>query len=176
MIRRGILKSKFMVDLHNLMMKRGKFAGKAIGNLMFHHNYSSTFGCRSQDQHLSFITPTPREYEFSCSNTPNYNPFHVSTNKHRKNRDRYNRDITTVNAVQKILEMLNNEVTVTEAASPLLPGFGLSTPRVRQLRITDSPFPLKNGEEDSHVDKEAEEFIERFYQQLRLQKWSRSPI
>ena len=60
--------------------------------------------------------------------------------------------------------MLNSEV-----ASPALPGFGRS-PMVRQLRITDSPFPLKDIDEDSEVDKAAEEFIERFYNDLKKQK------
>ncbi|OVA20236.1 Protein of unknown function DUF761 [Macleaya cordata] len=178
MMRKGISKRKLMVDLH-LMMKRGKIAGKAIGNLMFHHH--STFSCRSQDPHLSFITP--REYEFSCSNSPAF-PFHVSHKRkhhhhhhhhHQNNHHHYfscthpsvnDDDLTTVTAVKKLLEMLNNEVT---EGSPVVPGFG-RTPTVRQLRITDSPYPLKNPDEDSHVDEQAEEFIERFYQQLRLQK------
>ncbi len=64
--------------------------------------------------------------------------------------------------------MMNNEGMVE--ASPALPGFGRS-PMVRQLRITDSPFPLRDIDEDSvHVDKAAEEFIERFYKELRQQK------
>ncbi|KAF5202919.1 hypothetical protein FRX31_007494 [Thalictrum thalictroides] len=70
--------------------------------------------------------------------------------------------------------MLNNEINAeAAAASPvaILPGFGPS-PIVRQLRITDSPFPVRDVDDNSssQVDKEAEEFIERFYEQLRLQK------
>lgn len=54
-------------------------------------------------------------------------------------------------------------------SSPMLPGFG-QTPLVRQLRITDSPFPLKSEEDDdNYVDKAAEEFIKRFYKELRRQ-------
>lgn len=68
--------------------------------------------------------------------------------------------------MQKMLEMLNNEVV--EASPMVLPGFGKS-PMVRQLRITDSPFPLKD-EGDSQVDKAAEEFIKKFYKDLKLQK------
>jgi hypothetical protein len=41
---------------------------------------------------------------------------------------------------------------------------------VRQLRVTDSPFPLQNDDEkDNQVDKAAEDFINRFYSQLRKQ-------
>ena len=69
-----------------------------------------------------------------------------------------------MNAVKAVLEMLNSEV-----ASPALPGFGRS-PMVRQLRITDSPFPLKDIDGDGEVDKAAEEFIERFYNELKRQK------
>ncbi|KAF8364719.1 hypothetical protein HHK36_033306 [Tetracentron sinense] len=159
-----------MVELH-LMIKRGKIAGKAIGNLMFHHHHSN-FSCRSHDPHLSFVSP--REYEFSCSNSPAF-PFyftkrkthHSYTNRHHHYSIDDDDDMTTVNAVKKMLEMLNNN-DVTEASPITLPGFGRS-PMVRQLRITDSPFPLRDADEDSHVDKAAEEFIEKFYKDLKLQ-------
>lgn len=71
--------------------------------------------------------------------------------------------MVTVTAVMKALEMLHSE-----AASPALPGFGRS-PMVRQLRITDSPFPLRDVDEDSHVDEAAEEFIMKFYKELKQQ-------
>lgn len=71
--------------------------------------------------------------------------------------------------------MLNNHdhTAAPVEASPLvtLPGFGRS-PMVRQLRVTDSPFPLKD-DGDAHsglVDKAAEEFIKNFYKDLTLQK------
>lgn len=66
--------------------------------------------------------------------------------------------------------MLNSENSRVVEASPLvtLPGFGTS-PVGRQLRVTDSPFPLKD-EGDSQVDKAAEEFIKKFYKDLNLQK------
>lgn len=76
--------------------------------------------------------------------------------------------MTTVAAVQKVLEMLNNEAAAVEASPMVLPGFGRS-PMVRQLRVTDSPFPLKD-EGDSQVDKAAEEFIKKFYKDLKSQK------
>ncbi|RVW76783.1 hypothetical protein VitviT2T_013356 [Vitis vinifera] len=172
MLRKGISKRKLLLDL-NMMMKRGKIAGKAIGNLMFHH-HSSSAARRSADGHISFAAP--REYEFSCSNSPAY-PYHFPFNFNKRKHNHHNifscvfqtpptsdDDFTTVNAVKAVLEMLNSEV-----ASPALPGFGRS-PMVRQLRITDSPFPLKDIDEDSEVDKAAEEFIERFYNDLKKQK------
>lgn len=51
----------------------------------------------------------------------------------------------------------------------VLPGFGHS-PAVRQLRVTDSPFPVKDNEENPQVDKDAEEFIKKFYKDLKQQR------
>ncbi|KAF9613759.1 hypothetical protein IFM89_011483 [Coptis chinensis] len=171
MLGKKVSKSKLLLDLHHLMTKRGKILEKVIENLMFHHH--SSFSCRSSnDVHMSFIAP--KDYEFSCSNSPAF-PFHKRkkhhhahffTSPHRSTNAVIKDDVTTVSAVQKILEMLNNEVA---ESSPVFPGSGRS-PFVRQLRITDSPFPLRDVDENSQVDKEAEEFIERFYEQLRLQK------
>ncbi|MBA0779367.1 hypothetical protein Gotri_003623, partial [Gossypium trilobum] len=81
--------------------------------------------------------------------------------------------MVTMNAVKVVLEMLNNNdntmMEATVAASPMLPGFG-QTPLARQLRITDSPFPLRDVDEDNgYVDKAAEDFINRFYKDLRQQ-------
>ncbi|XXG64350.1 hypothetical protein AAC387_Pa05g2328 [Persea americana] len=174
MIRKGISKRKLMVDLH-MMMKRGKMAGKkAFGSLMSHHHHSN-FSCRTAtDVHhrMSRSHPfyAPREYEFSCSNSPAFIfpsfQFHLPT---RKNHQRRHHDEDDMSALRKALEMLDSE---TSSPVSVLPGFGFGkSPMVRQLRITDSPFPLKeSGDENSHVDKEAEEFIKSFYEQLRLQK------
>ncbi|XP_062010644.1 uncharacterized protein LOC133727031 [Rosa rugosa] len=182
MLRKGLTKSKLLVDLH-LMLKRGKLASKAIANnlIMLHHSSNSAFSCRSNDA-VSFVTP--REYEFSCSNSPaTHNPFlfHHKRNKHHHHHHGYFAkntsataaayqydDVSTAAAVQRVLEMLNNEMVAEASPMVTLPGFGKS-PMVRQLRITDSPFPMKE-EGDSQVDKEAEEFIKKFYKDLKLQK------
>ncbi|XP_004503477.1 uncharacterized protein [Cicer arietinum] len=158
MIRKGIAKSKTMLDL-NLILKRGK---GLINTIMFNHQlYYSSFTCRSHNTVNSFISPC--EYEFSCSNTPANPLHHHSSRRFSKSRQRYmNNNI----AVQKMI--LNNE---NVANSPLvtLPGFGKS-PVGRQLRVTDSPFPLKDEEGDSHqVDMAAQEFINNFYKHLNMQ-------
>ncbi|KAI3950466.1 hypothetical protein MKW92_052468 [Papaver armeniacum] len=179
MIRRGISKNnkQFMFHLHSIMSKRNKVASKVIANLMIFHHHQN-----SNSQVSSF--KIPRHYEFSCSSSP---AVHMSNGKHKMRGVNLSfsdstvveeDDITTVSAVHKLLEMLNNEV-MTESVgstmpSPYLPGFGFGrSPMVRQLRITDSPFPLRDSVVDvseCHVDEDAEEFIERFYEQLRLQK------
>ncbi|XVF17137.1 hypothetical protein REPUB_Repub10bG0093400 [Reevesia pubescens] len=157
------------------MLKKGKYnVGKAISNLVFHHkvyDHLSSLSCKSNDALLSFISP--REYEFSCNNNPAFYSFyaHHKRNKHHhfgksSNNYRYD-DVTTVATVQKVLEMLNNDAAV-DASPMVVPGFGKS-PMVRPLRVTNSPFSLKD-EADTQVDKVAEEFINKFYKDLKLQK------
>ncbi|KAG9143314.1 hypothetical protein Leryth_010229 [Lithospermum erythrorhizon] len=180
MLRKGISKSKLLSDL-NMMMKRGKIAsGKAIQNLMlFHHRASSSSsastGNLSPDHHL-FFTPKADEYEFSCSNSPANNnnnkgfnlPFHLKKRKNAGRNKHVEYEFEVADVVMKAIEMLKSESSVSVAASPALPGFGKS-PVVRQLRVTDSPFPLNNVDGDNHVDEAAEKFIKRFYKNLKKQ-------
>ncbi|XAR50678.1 hypothetical protein NMG60_11005071 [Bertholletia excelsa] len=183
MIRKSISKRKLMLDLSfNMMVKRGKIAGKAIHNLMFHHNSSMPHGGEL----------AAKEYEFSCRNTPAF-PFHLGGNKRTcthffpcahapatSDDDDAVIDAPTA-AMRKVLEMMNSEASPafwqspavwdmirSELSSPALPGFG-RTPSTRQLRITDSPFPLRGMDEDADIDKAAEDFILRFYNELRQQ-------
>lgn len=181
MLRKGISKGKLMMDLNMILKRRSKLAGKAIANLMFHHHHhhgGSASSRRPHDSHQQFSAQ--REYEFSCSNTPNY--FFPIGGSKRHNRHHNNffacahapptadDDVVTVNAVKAVLEMLNTNEQAMVEASPALPGFGKS-PMVRQLRVTDSPFPLRDAadDKDNQVDKAAEEFIKRFYKELRKQ-------
>ncbi|GJU75875.1 hypothetical protein Tco_1272945 [Tanacetum coccineum] len=146
MLRKGISKRKLLLDL-NMMVKRGKIAGKAMQNLMFHNHKFTT-------KHHS-TKSTLDEYVFSCTNSP------ATTNKKVEDLD-----IMAINAVlMKAMALVHSE-----NASPALPRFGRS-PMVRQPRVTDSPFPLSSSvDEDSHVvDEAAEKFINRFYNDLRRQ-------
>ncbi|KAL2927823.1 WD repeat-containing protein 75 [Bienertia sinuspersici] len=196
MLKKGISKSKLLLDL-NMVFKRGnELAGKAISGIAFHHN---SFICKPNNPNNLFISPK-KEYEFSCSNSPELGPFQLmmaqqkkARTKHSLRRHKYQlEDPTTVAAVQRVLEMLNANEGPT--ASPLvvngqghycssLPGFGYGkSPLSRQLRVTDSPFPLKDGkrnkeeeEEDGKVNKAADEFIKKFYKNLMNQKSLESP-
>ncbi|KAL0315685.1 UNVERIFIED_CONTAM: hypothetical protein Sradi_5446700 [Sesamum radiatum] len=163
MMRKSLAKSKIMLDLH-MLLKRGKLASKAaIGNLMLHHhhnhNYYSALTCRSNDVTTSFISP--REYEFSCSNSPAYGP-----SKRRNHVNRHHQPDHDLKVMHKVFDILNRYDVVE--ASPL-PGFGRS-PVGRQLRVTDSPFPVKDPEENHQVDRDCEEFIKKFYKDLKNQK------
>ncbi|KAF5793290.1 hypothetical protein HanXRQr2_Chr09g0415791 [Helianthus annuus] len=152
MLRKNISKSKLLLDL-NRMMKRHKIAGRSMHSL----------------------SPPPGEYEFSCSNSPSTNNHHhfslFSFHKKHHQADKHTEDLDMIvvnAAVLKAMEMINH----SEAASPALPGFGRS-PVVRQLRVTDSPFPLSSVDEDNHVDEAAEQFISRFYNDLRRENTPR---
>ncbi|KAJ6842238.1 uncharacterized protein M6B38_302590 [Iris pallida] len=199
MLRKGMPKRKLMMDLH-LLLKRGKIASKALANLMtfhshhhhHHHHHSTTtgssassvgigsggFSCRSMDPNLSFYNP--REVEFSCSNTPSY-PSLAKRSKNRHNHRDY--DYEAAATIAKAFDILNTEAAsaaASDAESSVAPSpmktpmwrFGKSPAVVRQLRVTDSPFPIKEEEaaDVGEVDKEAEAFIRRFYEQLRRQQ------
>ncbi|KAL9440272.1 hypothetical protein AB3S75_019018 [Citrus x aurantiifolia] len=155
MIQKGVTKSKFI--------------GKALNDAVL-YDYGA-ISCRSHDMHASFVCP--REYEFSCSNSPAYQPYvipslHVSRRKilHRaKDNKRQAASAAVAGCYREDDDVAASDVDVAEA-SPLV------GPVRRGVRVTDSPFPLRDDDKDCHVDKEAEEFIKKFYQQLRLQKWN----
>ncbi|KAI3846926.1 hypothetical protein MKX03_016582 [Papaver bracteatum] len=199
MIRKGMSKNNksFMLHLYNIMYKRGKISSKLISNLMlFHHpNHSSQVSS----------SKIPRHYEFSCSDSPA--AAHMSNTssskheiQHRGNFSFSDEDMTSVNAMQKIFEMLHNQVMTENGSStvpsPYLPGlgFGHSPMNLAQslvdlrfyplfnhqiihsdcwLLLHYNTFPLRDdvfGKINCHLDEYAEEFIEFFYAQLRLQK------
>ncbi|KAJ4866785.1 hypothetical protein Rs2_51684 [Raphanus sativus] len=91
-----------------------------------------------------------RDYEFSCSNTPANDPFP-----------------TCANASAASTALLGENDTGEAAGESPLVAF----PAVRQLRVTDSPFPLDDGGDHDHVvDKAAEEFIKKFYKTLSCKR------
>jgi hypothetical protein len=162
MLTKNIAKSKMVAEL-NLLLKRGKLAAvKAIANtLTLRHHHSATAS--------SFVSP--HDYEFSCNNSPAVIKFH---NKNKNNRRHHHHQYTDFSTVQKVLEILNDvDASSFSSPSPLItfPGFGKS-PIGKKIRVTDSPFPLKEeeGVDHSHVDVAAEEFIKRFYKNLNLQQ------
>ncbi|XP_054782065.1 uncharacterized protein LOC129289325 [Prosopis cineraria] len=171
MLRKGFAKGKLMMDLNLMLKRRGKLAGKAIANFISHHHHH---GSSADDASLQFSTA--REYEFSCSNTPNYSffskrhPRHLFACAHAPLTS--DDDAVAVNnALTVALEMLDDKKgkDVVEA-SPALPWFR-RTRTVRQVRVTDSPFPVQDGNDDrdDQVNEAAEEFITRFYKELRKQ-------
>ncbi|KAJ6824359.1 uncharacterized protein M6B38_382790 [Iris pallida] len=169
MLKEGIARHRLVVDLKlHILLERGKaVAGRSIPSL-------DGLSCSYVDPAKSYYDP--REVEFSCSNTPFYAPKRRLSKQHRccDYKDH-------VAAVARAFEMLNSEALAPgeEGSAAVTPSpmgirrFRNSPAVVRKVRVTDSPFPLvEEGEEGSYVDEEAEEFIKRFYEQLRLQNKS----
>ncbi|XP_023739936.1 uncharacterized protein LOC111888060 [Lactuca sativa] len=182
MVKRGLSKNIPWLEFHMMLKRSTKIAGKAIGNLLLEHQtLSSALTCRPNNIRATFISP--REYEFSCSDTPlfhskrknNRHHYFASNHHHGALYRRSHKDYDlTVDNVKRVFDILNNYEAATMVEpekSPLtLLGFGGSQ-NVRQLRVTDSPFPVNNTEEDTlQVDKAAEEFIKNFYNDLKQQK------
>ncbi|CAA7037109.1 unnamed protein product [Microthlaspi erraticum] len=158
-LKNGTVKSKLMLDLK--MLKRGN---KAITNLRRRSSFTGSADVSSSTR--------VRDYEFSGRNIRTIDPFaYMSKRKRRVHGGYDNDDDAVAAAVKKVFELLgeNDTKTVAVAAdgeSPLT-----DFPAVRQLRVTDSPFPLDDGGDHDHmVDKAAEEFIKKFYKNLKLQK------
>ncbi|KAG6395780.1 hypothetical protein SASPL_141906 [Salvia splendens] len=157
MLRKGISKSNLLSDL-NMMMKRGKIAGKAaMHNLLFnhHHHGGRGRGAAAQEPQLSY-SARGAEYEFSCSRSPAFRlPFHLGKRKSSSPRG----------ASEGEMWEAAVEMASSAAPSPALPGLG----RAAAVRVTDSPFPVREIEEDHRVDEAAEKFITKFYRDLKKQ-------
>lgn len=167
MIRKGSLisKRKILVDLH-LMMERGKMYGRNIRNLVFHHS-------RGND-HGGFGL---QEYEFSCSNSPVI--FHTSKKKHHyfPIHILHFPCIHTHQVAEKgepntlvfpKLDYSNeyfsndclhpNDLPAVQKLSPLL------SPLCQRISCSSS-----EDDNDQEVDRQADEFIAQFYEQLKMQ-------
>lgn len=168
MIRKGLIsKRKLMMDM-NMFMKRGKLLRKSLSNLIHHHHH----------HHSKQVTRTNfgmQEYEFSCSNSPNPVFFHVSKRKHHyfpcintpDVMEDYPEEHKAVVLVPKTPEYTFNfqfdasDYIPGETRSPLLSPFA--------VRVSNYSSEDENDAGNVHVDNEAEEFIKKFYQQLRVQ-------
>lgn len=153
MLKKGICKKKVLLDI-NLMLKRAKLAAATRGGVVVpsHLNYAA-----SDDG--------PREYEFSCTNTPLYR--HYFTNK-RKSHDHYHQIFNNyyISSPNKFEDTIDDFKAINQVLETTLSNKNRGA---KQLRITDSPYPLQSEDDkcDQHVDEAAEEFIKRFYSQLK---------
>ncbi|KAG6488364.1 hypothetical protein ZIOFF_049607 [Zingiber officinale] len=172
----GFSKNKLMVDL-DLLLKRGKIAGKALSHLLSHHHHHhgggaggggaasmySALTCQSMDPNLAFYSP--REVQFSFSNTPSYPTFR--RHRRRRHHRRYDDD----DAVFKAIEILNAEADIdndgggedeeysaSAVATPSLAIWKSPAAQVRQLRITDSPINIlaSTGKQKEEKSEEAD--------------------
>ncbi|KAG5051035.1 hypothetical protein AAZX31_02G064100 [Glycine max] len=181
MIRKGLVsKRKLIMDM-NLMMKKGKLLRKSMSNFMsshHHHHYSKSLARGYGMQ----------EYEFSCSNSPNPVFFHVPKRKHHFNFPCMNTPEVVEEPNNRPVVLVPNNMTPEYTfnlrfdninASDFAPG-----ERKSPLLSSSSPFSVRisnyssedeeneeqeGGNGNGHVDDQAEDFIRRFYEQLRMQ-------
>ncbi|EEF49300.1 conserved hypothetical protein [Ricinus communis] len=167
MIRKGLVtKRKLIMDM-NLMMKRGKLLRKSLSNLLSHHHHSRNMTRGSYGL---------QEYEFSCSNSPNPVFFHVPKRKHHYFPCINQPEVIEEEENGKALVMLPKTPEYTfnihldnSAAYDFAPGEKRS-PSPFSVRVSDYSSEEENCDAgNGQVDDEAEEFIRRFYEQLRVQ-------
>ncbi|CAM0880244.1 unnamed protein product [Alopecurus aequalis] len=187
MLRRGLCRKRLMMDLH-LLLGRGKLAGRALRAHLAHHPQphhlaAARAAVGASPSALSMYQHDPRDVEFSCDTTPLYGaaaspgivfPFKLGRGRGR-GANHGGLDAATVAAA---FEMMNVQAAGGETPgatgatpSPMLAlSLGRCPAGARQLRITDSPFPVDPEGVDERVDAEADSFIKRFYEQLRMQQ------
>ncbi|KAK8949230.1 hypothetical protein KSP39_PZI005545 [Platanthera zijinensis] len=187
MLREGLAKTHLFSDLHlHLLFRQGKLAGKSLRSILSHHHHHSSayggaaaaaaaFSCRYMDPDAAIIAP--REVEFSCSSTPFYAAASRRRTHHGSGRGRrrrlhggYEYDAAAIARAFEILDSVPDSGEIAEEMPTPVPSLLLTPASVRPLRVSDSPFPVKETEEtDEAEDLKAEEFIQRFYEQLRRQ-------
>ncbi|CAI0409039.1 unnamed protein product [Linum tenue] len=200
MIRKGVSnsKTKLALDLH-LIIQRGKDlvtqhqisppAGCRPDDPEASFLSPISCGAGHVDVRLSYVSP--RDYQFSCcSNSPSSaaarrrrpppprKPYRYNHHYRQTPQARYYNHGDVDGRGFEVAESCAATSTVGGCSSALSSGEGSWSPLVREVRITDSPFSSMRGggtagagHVEGHVDTEAERFIQRFYTDLRLQKW-----
>ncbi|KAJ9535794.1 hypothetical protein OSB04_un001051 [Centaurea solstitialis] len=140
-LRKTMAKTRLLVDLH-LKLKNGKLARKAFTTLLLRHHYAAfARHCTANNIETSFISP---QEHASGSATIGYKP---TSHHHHHDPDHHKLQ-------QLVLEMSNDG------------GGGGVANEPPPLAVIASPLKV---EEENQVDKAAEEFINRFYKQLKQQ-------
>ncbi|KAL5203159.1 hypothetical protein ABZP36_014111 [Zizania latifolia] len=157
----------------------------------------SSMSCRSMDPAaaVSQYQYRPREVEFSCRSTPLHKRRRAQRRLHLQHgaaegHDRSSGEYGSAATVSRMFELMD----VKEAAEAtdgddddddgdlvdsVVPLPAAVVPAPRQVRITDSPFPAWEEEDNEDgrlgvVDRRADEFIMWFHEQLRMQQQQRA--
>ncbi|CAJ1792569.1 unnamed protein product [Sphenostylis stenocarpa] len=174
MIRKGLISKRNMIMDMNLMMKKGKVVRKSFSNLIpSHHHHHHQKNPKSVTRGGLGV-----HYEFSCSNSPNPVFFSMPKRKHHFNfpcihapevvedEHRFSfeveGEVPKGVVVPKTPEYTYNFFVPGEKKSPLLSPFSV---RVSNYSALDETEEVGND----RVDDQAEDFIRRFYEQLRTQ-------
>ncbi|KAG6480646.1 uncharacterized protein LOC122015855 [Zingiber officinale] len=178
MMRKGFASRRRLAVEMNLLMKRGKSLGRSLIFQSHHHHH------RAPGKNVSALFGR-REYEFSCSNSPNYPVFYHG----KRHRHSYFPCLHAAVVSDDDATPWAAVVPPRIEYSPLPENFFLSSSSSQDLALGEQRTPLPSAsspfsvrvmdypseceeEEDGgegEVDDEAEEFIKRFYEQLRSQ-------
>ncbi|XP_004493112.1 uncharacterized protein [Cicer arietinum] len=183
MMRKGLISKRKMIMDMNLMMKKGKLLRKSLSNLMSSKNVTQRNG--------GFMV---HDYEFSCSNSPNPVFFNMPKRKHHFNFPCINspdviEEETLPYHQYQLSQIESDNINVTKgnvAMGPKTPEytfnfrfdaseFGVGeekSPLLSPFSVRVSNYSaLEEIEEvgNCQVDDEAENFIRKFYEQLRTQ-------
>lgn len=144
-----------------LLVKRGKILRKSLNNAV--STSHSRITCRPsdhQDVRSSFISPVPiqLEYEFSCSSTPPRRSYATTVSNGRRSgshKPLINKRQRQAYIRYNTLPKVRDSIWDRHVAAAMFPDVASNASTM----------------DSCHVDRAAEEFIQRFYRQLRLQKW-----
>ncbi|OEL36259.1 hypothetical protein BAE44_0002722 [Dichanthelium oligosanthes] len=191
MVRKGLLsnKRKLLVSMHLLMKRRNKAVARTVASLLQSHHHGHPHGRGNALQR--------RDYEFSCSNSPDPSAFSASRRRlayfpclgavaEEEEHGASPAPLATIEyyAVAAaaaaspapsspgllLRELAPGEEEYCCASPALLGGAGSSgafSVRVSNYSSEDDEATAAGG--SAAVDDEAEEFIRRFYEQLRRQ-------
>lgn len=178
MMRKGFASRRRLAMEMNLLMKRGKSLGRSLIFQSHHHRH------RAPAKNISTVFGR-WEYEFSCSNTPNYPVFYHG----KRHRHSYFPCLHAVVSDDDAPPPWASVVPPRIEYSPLPENFFPSSSSSQDFALGEQRTPLPSASSPSsvrvidysseyeeeeeggvrEVDDEAEEFIERFYEQLRWQ-------
>ncbi|KAF0933949.1 hypothetical protein E2562_021014 [Oryza meyeriana var. granulata] len=173
MLRRGLPSGrKLAMDLH-LLLHRGKIAGKALGDLVTFHHHGHGGGHRHRVGAFS-----------SAGSSLSCRAFDPALAVYEPSRGR--REVEVFEMLNDSEHLFNDDDGDALAVAPVTAETPLWTPArsrspapamSRAARITDSPYAANNGDDSASagggqqlVDRKADEFIRRFYEQLRAQR------
>ncbi|CAO2174982.1 unnamed protein product [Urochloa humidicola] len=206
MLRRGLCRKRLMMDLHLLLGRgklAGKALRNLVAAA--HHPHGGAHHLVSAARARSGATatastvvaddlpfqPDPSDVEFSCTTTPSYDfaapgralfPFRIRGRGAARGCDGLDfaqvaRQLEMMSAADQGAGGETPTPAASAAPSPMLAlSLGRSPAGARQLRVTDSPFPVEpEGVVDERANSNFEAFISRFYENLRLQAANATP-
>ncbi|KAK9108652.1 hypothetical protein Syun_024663 [Stephania yunnanensis] len=196
MMRKGLIsKRKLIIMDINLMMKSGKLLRKTVTNLIFHHhhhhgrNSRTTRGGLQEYEFSCSNSPNPVFFHMSSSSSkrskhhhsyfPCINPPLSSEIDHQHHKSSA---VVNVNLLPKIdysPEYQFNFRRFGGTRTPKVMGIGAGekvevSPLLSPFSVRISNYSSEDDENNeivgnSQIDDDAEEFITRFYEQLRMQ-------